>query len=118
MKAAQALEKEGASVRVVSMPSWELFEQQPVAYRTAVLPPEVTARISIEAASTFGWERYVGGSGAMIGLNRFGASAPGEVVMRELGFTVENVLAHARPLLNTPSGADAGRRKGHEEKSD
>jgi transketolase len=105
VEAAHALEKEGVAVRVVSMPSWELFEEQPIAYRTAVLPPEVTARISIEAASTFGWERYVGWNGAIIGLNRFGASAPGEVVMREFGFTVENLLAHARPLLNAPSGA-------------
>ncbi|HZR47564.1 MAG TPA: transketolase, partial [Candidatus Manganitrophaceae bacterium] len=99
LQAGEALEREGVAVRVVSMPSWELFEAQPAAYRQAVLPPEVTARISIEAASTFGWERYVGWSGAMIGLNRFGASAPGEVVMKELGFTAENILAHARRLL-------------------
>jgi transketolase len=112
LEGADALEKEGVAVRVVSMPSWELFEQQPIAYRAAVLPPEVTARISIEAASTFGWERYVGWNGAMIGLNRFGASAPGEVLMREFGFTVENLLAHARPLLHPPSDSGAGRRKG------
>lgn len=111
MQAAQTLAREGAAVRVVSMPSWELFEQQPISYRTAVLPAEVTARISIEAASTFGWERYVGWKGAMIGLRRFGASAPGEVAMRELGFTVDRVLAHARQLLNSTSGASVGRRK-------
>ncbi len=111
LQAAQMLEDDGVAVRVVSMPSWELFEQQPVSYRTSVLPPEVTARISIEAASTFGWERYVGWNGAMIGINRFGASAPGEVVMREFGFTAENIVDHARQLLKPPSKAGRERRK-------
>ena len=86
--------------RVVSMPSWELFERQPQAYRDAVLPPSVRARVSIEAASPFGWERYVGSEGAIIGTTHFGASAPGPVVMREFGFTPEHVVATAKALLN------------------
>jgi transketolase len=99
LEAYKILESEGIAVRIVSMPSWELFERESAEYRAAVLPPEVTARISIEAASTFGWERYVGSNGVMIGLNRFGASAPGEVALKNLGFTAENILAHAKRLL-------------------
>ena len=75
------------------MPCWELFEAQPQPYRDAVLPPDVRARVSIEAASPFGWERYVGRDGASVGVDRFGASAPGPVVMREFGFTPEHVMA-------------------------
>jgi transketolase len=99
LQAGEVLEKEGVAVRIVSMPSWELFEKQPIEYRRSVFPPEVTARISIEAASTFGWERYVGWSGAAIGIDRFGVSAPGEVALKGLGFTVENILVHARRIL-------------------
>ncbi len=94
-----ALEKAGLRVRVVSMPSWELFERQDVGYRNSVLPPDVTARISIEQASTFGWERYVGLSGAMIGMTSFGASAPLSELQRKFGFTVENVVARAQELV-------------------
>ena len=86
-------------VRVVSMPSWELFQEQPAAYRNQVLPPDVKARVSIEAGSTMGWHRWVGDGGAVIGLDRFGASAPGGVVMAELGFSVQNVVAVAQELL-------------------
>ncbi|TAK08417.1 MAG: transketolase [Candidatus Manganitrophaceae bacterium] len=111
LEAGRALEAEGAAVRVVSMPSWKLFERQPLTYRNGVLPPEITARISIEAASPFGWERYVGSEGIMIGVDRFGASAPSERVMRELGFTVENVAARARALLKRPEEAKARRRR-------
>jgi transketolase len=93
------LVKEGIRSRVVSMPSWDLFEAQPQSYRDEVLPPVVRARVSIEAASPFGWERYVGLDGAIIGVNRFGASAPGSVVMRELGFTAEHVVETAKTLL-------------------
>jgi transketolase len=93
------LVKEGIRSRVVSMPSWELFEAQPQSYRDQVLPPAVRARVGIEAASPFGWERYVGGEGAIIGVNRFGASAPGPVVMRELGFTPEHVVETAKDVL-------------------
>ena len=99
LDAHQRLVQEGIRSRVVSMPSWELFEAQAQAYRDAVLPPVVRARVSIEAASPFGWERYVGGEGAIIGVNRFGASAPGPVVMRELGITPEHVVRAAKAVL-------------------
>jgi transketolase len=94
------LAADGIRSRVVSMPCWELFEQQPQAYRDAVLPPSIPARVSIEAASPFGWERYVGREGAILAANRFGASAPGPVLMREFGFTAEHVVETAKALLN------------------
>jgi transketolase len=97
--AATHLAAEGIAVRVVSMPSWELFEQQNQAYRDSVLPPEVTARVSVEQAATFGWERYVGQTGAMIGMARFGASAPLKELQKKFGFTVEHVVEVARGLL-------------------
>jgi transketolase len=90
---------EGVRSRVVSMPSWELFEAQPDAYRESVLPADVGARVSVEAASPFGWERYVGPEGAIIGVNHFGASAPGPEVMKHFGFTVEHVVATAHSVL-------------------
>lgn len=99
LEARETLQNEGTPVRVVSLPCWELFEEQGKDYRDEVLPPVVTARLSIEAGVCQGWDRYVGGSGASICLNRFGGSAPGEVALRELGFNVENVLEHARALL-------------------
>jgi transketolase len=95
-----ALAKEGVRARVVSMPSWELFQAAPPEYRAAVLPPGVARRLAVESGATFGWERWVGPEGAVVGLDRFGASAPGDVVMRELGFTVERVVARARALLD------------------
>jgi hypothetical protein len=99
LAAHDVLVREGIASRVVSMPSWELFEAQPQSYRDAVLPPHVRARVSVEAASPFGWERYVGRDGVIIGVNRFGASAPGPVVMREYGFTADHVVAAARQAL-------------------
>ena len=81
------------------MPSWELFEQQNQSYRDSVLPPEVTARISVELASTFGWERYVGPTGARIGMETFGASAPLKALQKKFGFTVERVVEAARAQL-------------------
>ena len=81
------------------MPSWDLFQSQPQSYRDTVLPPGVKARVSIEAGSPIGWERYVGLDGTIIGLDRFGASAPGEIVMRELGFTPEHVVKAAKSLI-------------------
>ena len=93
------LAADGIRSRVVSMPSWELFEAEPIEYRHAVLPPAVHARVSVEAASPFGWERYVGPMGAIIGVDRFGASAPGPVVMAHFGFTVAHVVAVAREVL-------------------
>ncbi len=97
--ARDVLEAEGIRTRVVSMPSFELFERQPEAYRAAVLPAAVRARVTVEAGATLGWERYAGEAGETIGIDRFGASAPGAVVMREYGFTVENVVAAARRTL-------------------
>jgi transketolase len=94
-----ALAKDGIRARVVSMPSWELFEAEPENYRDAVLPRTVTQRLAVEAGASFGWDRWVGAGGAVVGVDRFGASAPGETVMKELGFTVEHVVARARALL-------------------
>jgi transketolase len=84
---------------MVSMPCWDLFQAQPQSYKDMVLPPDVKARVSVEAGSPLGWERYVGLEGAIIGLNRFGASAPGEIVMRELGFTREHIVKVAKSIL-------------------
>lgn len=99
LAAAESLQEEGVNARAVSMPSWELFEKQSDAYREEVLPKAVTRRIAVEAGAAFGWERYVGRDGAVIGLDRFGSSAPGDVNMERLGFTAENVLKAARRLL-------------------
>jgi transketolase len=85
--------------RVVSMPSWELFDEQPLEYRDSVIAPKVKARLAIEAGSPQGWHRYVGDGGEVLGVERFGASAPGEVMLREFGFTVENVRQRAVALL-------------------
>ncbi|HTR03460.1 MAG TPA: transketolase [Thermoanaerobaculia bacterium] len=95
----QKLEAEGVPTRVVSMPCWEFFDKQPRAYRDDVLPPAVRARISIEAGVTLGWQKYVGDGGGSIGVDRYGASAPGEVVLREYGFTADHVVAFARGVL-------------------
>jgi transketolase len=95
-----ALAGAGVRARVVSMPSWELFQAEPAEYRDHVLPPAVPRRLAVEAAATLGWERWVGGEGAVLGLDRFGASAPGETVLARLGFTVEAVVARARALLD------------------
>jgi transketolase len=89
----------GVASRVVSMPSWDLFEQQTPEYRASVLPPTVTARLAIEQASTFGWERYVGTAGQVIGMHTFGASAPLKALQQEFGFNVAHVVATARALI-------------------
>lgn len=99
LAARERLEAQGIPTRVVSMPSWELFAQQPLDYRQWVLPPSVPHRLAIEAAMPLGWERWVGEKGSVLGLHRFGASAPGEVAMERLGFSVENVVAQAKRLL-------------------
>ncbi len=98
LEASARLAGEGVRCRVVSMPCWELFERQPDSYRDSVLPPAVRARVSVEAASPFGWERYVGFDGATIGVPDFGVSAPGPVVMREFGFTLEHVVETAKRI--------------------
>ena len=100
VKAADLLEEDGVRVSVVSMPSWELFERQPESYRRMVLPAEVRARVAVEAAVPFGWERYVGLDGEIIGLARFGASAPYEVLAEEFGFMAEEVVARAKSCVD------------------
>ncbi|MNJ44895.1 Transketolase [compost metagenome] len=90
--AQQSLWEAGTDVSVVSMPSFELFEQQSEEYKETVLPSAVTKRLSIEMASTFGWERYIGREGKALGINRFGASGPADRVIQEYGFTVENIV--------------------------
>jgi transketolase len=90
---------EGIRTRVVSMPSWDIFEDQPQAYRDSVLPPDITARVAVEQASTFGWERYVGWSGRMIGMKTFGASAPLKELQRKFGFEPERVVETVRELI-------------------
>ncbi|HZJ08392.1 MAG TPA: transketolase, partial [Trueperaceae bacterium] len=101
LAAKEELERGGATVRVVSMPSFELFEAQAASYRERVLPPTVTARVTIEAGATLGWSRYAGDAGEIIGLDHFGASAPGDVVMEKFGFTAEAVVAAARRVMRT-----------------
>jgi transketolase len=109
LEAQQRLSQDGIRCRVVSMPSWELFAAQPQAYRDTVLPSAVRARVSVEAASPFGWERWTGDEGAVIGVNRFGASAPGAVVMRELGFTATHVVEVVKTVLARTRGRKEGR---------
>jgi transketolase len=99
LKAYEALAAEGIRGRVVSMPSWELFERQLAAYKESVLPPAVTARVAVEAGVRNGWERYLGDRGIFIGMSSFGASAPYEVLYKEFGITVEAVIAAARKVL-------------------
>ena len=101
LTARETLAEQGTKVRVVSMPSWELFRLQDQAYRDQVLPPEVTARVSIEAGTTFGWERWVGDGGIAIGIDRFGASAPGDVVARNLGITPDAVVDAVQSLVGS-----------------
>ncbi|MBE9127818.1 MULTISPECIES: transketolase [unclassified Coleofasciculus] len=99
VKAAEQLRGEGKKVRVVSMPSCELFDEQDEAYRESVLPKAVKKRVSVEAGSSFGWCRYVGSEGSTISIDRFGSSAPGNVALEKFGFTVDNVVAKAKELL-------------------
>ena len=99
LEARETLQSEGVPTRVVSMPCWELFDEQSEDYRNEVLPPALSARLAIEAGVRQGWDRYVGPAGDVICLDRFGASAPGDVALRNLGFNVENVLQRARALL-------------------
>jgi len=97
--AREQLQREGTATRVVSMPCCELFNQQEASYREEVLPPSVTARLAIEAGARLGWDRYVGLAGDCLCLDRFGASAPGDIALDKLGFNVENVVGRARALL-------------------
>jgi transketolase len=99
LEASEKLKAEGVKARVVSMPSWELFEQQDEGYKDAVLPPSVRARVAVEQAATFGWERWVGLRGSVIGMRSFGASAPIKALMQKFGFTVENVMKEAKETI-------------------
>jgi transketolase len=96
MSAAEKLHEAGTGVRVVSFPSWELFEMQDDAYRDSVLPKNITARLAVEAGSSLGWERY---AQSVIGIDHYGASAPAKIIFENFGFTVENVIARAKELL-------------------
>lgn len=104
LDAYEKLVKEGVAVRVVSMPCRESFEKQSAQYRDKVLPPGVTARVTVEAASTFGWEKYAGTEGITIGIDRFGASAKGSVNLEKFGFTAENIIEKSRKLLSQGEG--------------
>ena len=95
----EKLVAEGVKARVVSLPSWELFEGQDQAYRAEVLPPAVTARVTVEAAAALGWDRYAGPTGAIIAMRSFGASAPGKDVQKRFGFTVDAVYEAAKAQL-------------------
>jgi transketolase len=99
VEAYEKLKTEGIKARVVSMPSWELFERQDAAYKESVLPAAVTARVSVEMAATFGWDRYVGPKGRAIGMHSFGASAPLKDLLKHFGFTVDAVVADARKVI-------------------
>jgi len=99
MDAREKLQGEGVPTRVVSFPCWELFAEQSQAYRDEVLPPAIKSRLAVEAGVRQGWDQFVGLAGDVVCLDRFGASAPGEIAMRELGFNVDNVLKRARALL-------------------
>jgi transketolase len=101
IEAYEQLTADGVAASVVSMPSWELFERQPKEYRDAVLPPSVTARVAIEQASTFGWERYVGAAGAIVGMSTFGASAPLKELQTKFGFTPERIVDAAHDQLRS-----------------
>jgi transketolase len=104
VRARELLAAEGVAARVVSLPSWELFDAQPEAYRESVLPRAVRARVSVEAGVTTGWERYVGLDGLSVGVDRFGASAPYEVIYEKLGVTAESVAKAAREVVSRSVG--------------
>jgi len=99
VEAFEQLGAQGIKARVVSMPSWELFERQDAKYRDAVLPPAVTARVSVEQGVTLGWSRWVGLAGHSIGMHGFGASAPAKALQKHFGFTVEHIVAAAKQQL-------------------
>jgi transketolase len=99
LEAQTKLTEKGVATRVVSMPSWELFDEQPQTYQDEVLPPDVTARLAIEMGVSQGWQKYVGGKGAVLSIEKFGASAPAKEVIEKYGFSVENVVEQATKLL-------------------
>ncbi len=95
----ESLKRDGIAARVVSMPSWELFERQDERYRNEVLPPKITARVAVELGATIGWGRYAGPTGAIIGMHSFGASAPSADLMRKFGFVPDKIMAAARAQI-------------------
>jgi len=99
MAARERLTAEGIKARVVSMPCWELFDEQDQAYRDSVLPRALTARVAVEEASTIGWDRYAGSDGVVLGMRTFGLSSPMKVVAEHFGFTAEHVVAAAKEVL-------------------
>jgi transketolase len=103
LEAGRTLAAAGTGVRVVSLPCWELFEEQSAAYRDQVLPPHVKARVSVEAGVSLGWSRWVGDHGDTVAIDHFGASAPGPTVLAEFGFTVDNIVARAKAVLERMS---------------
>jgi transketolase len=115
LEAGKQLAEEGVAVRVVSMPSWELFDRQDAGYRDGILPPSVRSRVAVEAGVKIGWERYVGLDGAVVGMEGFGASAPGRVLFEQFGFTAARVADTARASMRR-SGEIRGTTKarGHE----
>jgi transketolase len=102
--AQEALKKQGVEARVISMPSWKLFEDQDEAYRESVLPSHIRARVSVEQAARFGWERYVGIDGARVGMRTFGESAPLQKLVKKFGFTVDALVAAAVEQANSAKG--------------
>jgi transketolase len=106
LQAQDQLTKEGIKARVVSMPCWEVFDEQDQEYRDSVIPPGVTARVAVEQASTVGWDRWVGSHGAVVGMRTFGASAPLKELQKKFGFTVDNVVTAVKTSLKK-SGAPA-----------
>ena len=99
VEAYESLKEEGIPARIISMPSWELFEQQDQSYRASVLPPDVTARVSVEEGSVIGWDRYVGTGGVRIGMHTFGASAPIKDLQTKFGFTPEKLITAAKEQI-------------------
>ena len=99
LEAGKLLQEKGIIARVVSMPSWELFDAQPAEYRDSVLPPELRTRVSIEAATPMGWKQYVGDQGVAIGTPHFGASAPAEVLYEQFGLTAQRMAEEANRLV-------------------
>jgi transketolase len=105
LEAGEELAREGIRVRVVSMPSWDIFDGQPPAYRESVLPAQVTARVAVEAGISLGWEHYVGLQGRIVAMQGYGASAPADILYQEFGITAGHVAAEARGLLLSENAA-------------
>jgi transketolase len=99
MKAHKKLKEEGIDTNVISLPSWDKFLKQDIKYRRQIIPPQVKARVSIEMGSTLGWEKFVGDYGIAIGIDKFGASAKGDKIIEEYGFTTENVVKQIKSLI-------------------